>query len=244
MYIQTNDNNEIIQFIKVGNKPEINGYEIDNDTDIDILRNIFSYKFIDGEFILKDGAQQEKLKRVQEAKINALNNICHEQIVSGFDHTDGHHYSLQETDQLNLQALSLMASQGQPTSWKYDNGVCQFYTPEEMLALTGYATKYIMYHSTYYNQLKDQIKKMTSIDDIIAINYGVELDSEHAEALSAHTGGFVPNNISIITDTTDYTTVMYDVNMDSYPYEYMDPDLLEQTQSVDTEGRAILNGEA
>ena len=113
-----------------------------------------------------------------------------------------------------------------------------------MLALTGYATKYIIYHSTYYNQLKDQIKKMTSIDDIIAINYGVELDSEHAEALSAHTGGFVPNNISIITDTTDYTTVMYDVNMDSYPYEYMDPDLLEQTQSVDTEGWAILNGEA
>ena len=40
MFIQTNDNNEIIQIIFVGEKPLVNGYEID-DIDKTIFKKIY-----------------------------------------------------------------------------------------------------------------------------------------------------------------------------------------------------------
>ena len=54
MYIQTDKDNNIIQLITVGCCPAENGYEIPDDTSEDILKNIFSYKYINGEFVFKD----------------------------------------------------------------------------------------------------------------------------------------------------------------------------------------------
>ena len=212
MYIQTNDNNDIIQLVKIGDKPQPDGYEIDADTDIKILQHIFDYKYIDGDFVLKENAGQERLKNLQNIKIQTMRDVCRQQIINGFDHTDGHHYSFEETDQLNLQNLSIMAAQGLTTSYKYDGGTYQFYTPEEMLKLTEHAANYIMFHRTYYNQLKDQVCQMTSTDDVLKVNYGMELDKVHSEELHKHINKFNIQNFDVIEDINDYTYVLQDVD--------------------------------
>lgn len=214
MYVEVNDKNEIVQIIQTasGEMPEGNWHEVD-DIPEDILKNIFSFKYVGGKFVPVEGIEDKKLQRLKEAKISKMSEMCHTQIISGFDHTDGHHYSLRETDQLNLRTLSLMAAQGQTTSWKYDGGKYQFYTPEDMLALTEYASKFIMYHTAYYNQLKDQIRNLSSPDEVVSVNYGMSLDTAHTAELSAHTGGFVPRDLTAIVDDSDYQYLIEDVDV-------------------------------
>lgn len=212
MYIRTDENDNIIQLITAGDKP-INGYNIPH-ISYSVLSNIFSYKYINDKFILKENSNEYKLKKVRESKISAMSKICHNVIVKGFDHTDGHHYSLEESDQNNLNVLSIRASQGAITSWHYDYGPCQFYSSEEMIALTEYAFKFITYHQTYFNQLKAYINSLTNINDIIAIQYGIPLTGAYAENLELHTEGFLPPT-KLIEDITNYDKVLYDIDISS-----------------------------
>lgn len=214
MYIETDIDNNIITIIKIGLPPalqENNWHEIDNIPE-DVLHNIFSYKYIDEEFVLKENADELKLQKLREAKIQSMSEICHKVIISGFDHSDGHHYSLQESDQNSLNVLSIKASQGFDTTWHYDGGLCQFYSPEEMLALTEYAFKFITYHQTYFNQLKAQINNMDNIDQIIVIKYGEQLINIYNENLKMIVGDFQPS-IELFEDPTNYNVVLYDIDI-------------------------------
>lgn len=209
MYIQTDNENNIIQLITVGGMPSTNGYEVDSIPE-DVVSDLFNYKYIDGEFVHNDDpyvVPEETIVKIKETKIENLSQICRQLIIGGFDHTDGHHYSLSEADQLSLQNLAISAQMGNTTSWHYDDGQCQFYTPEEMLALTGYAAQFITYHRTYFNQLKDQVKNMTDVNEIIATTYGMKLDEAHSSTLKLHTGGF-ELQIQPVADDYDYDTLM------------------------------------
>ena len=109
MYIQTDKDNNIIQLITVGSCPAENGYEIPDDTSEDILKNIFSYKYIDGEFVFKDDTTNIKLQNVINAKLQFLSKTCNEQIEKGIDY-NGSHYSLNSNDdQINLIQLGFDA---------------------------------------------------------------------------------------------------------------------------------------
>ena len=230
MYIQTDKDNNIIQLITVGCHPSENGYEIPNNTSEDILKNIFSYKYIDGEFVFKDNTTNIKLQKVIQAKLQFLSKTCNEQIKKGIDY-NGSHYSLNSNDdQINLIQLgfdakvSILTGQPLETPLMYhaDGEECREYTAEEILGLSSLAKKYKTYHTTFFNTIKSQINNMTNIDDIIAINYDTSfLDETYLTKLTGIVGdlnslGFT---LEVIEDTTNYDIIKNDLDIDSLIFQ-------------------------
>lgn len=235
MLITVDSNNDITQLITIGGAPSDNTFEIPNDTDENILKNIFSYKYINGEFILKEDANSEKLNKIKEVKIAAMSKECNSQIVKGVD-WEGAHYSLTLDDQTNISNLTLLASAGNPVPYHADGdgANCRFFTAEEFVKFSTYCQQFKVYQLTYYNQLKGYINSVSSIDDILAINYGTLLTGEYADALTTMTSGF-EYTIPVVEDTTNYNCYLYDVDVNSlrFPTEEPIEDMTGESESVD-----------
>lgn len=116
---------------------------------------------------------------VREAKINKMSQTCNQVIEAGFDiELSGkiEHFSLTTQDQLNLISLSSMAANGmEAIPYHADGEICRFYSNAEMQAIVARATAFKIYHTTYYNALKNYINSLDTIEAIAAITYGVEL---------------------------------------------------------------------
>lgn len=235
MLIVVDKDDNIIQLITVGGVPSDNTFEISNDIDEDILKNIFSYKYVNGEFILKEDANSEKLNKIKEVKIAAMSKECNSQIVKGVD-WEGAHYSLTLDDQTNISNLTLLASAGNPVPYHADGdgANCRFFTAEEFVKFSTYCQQFKVYQLTYYNQLKGYINSLSSIDDILAINYGTLLTGEYADALTTMTSGF-EYTIPVVEDTTNYNCYLYDVDVNSlrFPTEEPIEDMTGESESVD-----------
>ena len=246
MYIQTDKENNIIQLITVGCCPAENGYEISDDISEDILKNIFSYKYINGEFVFKDSTTDTKFQNVVKAKLQFLSQTCNELIQKGIDY-NGSHYSLNaEDDQINLIQLgfdakvSIMTGQplDYPLMYHADGEDCREYTAEEILGLSSLAKKYKTYHTTFYNTIRSQINSMTNLNDIIAINYDISfLDSEHLAKLVEIVGdlsslGF---ELEVVEDPTNYDIIKNDIDLDSLVFNTISPEetVIDETTSED-----------
>jgi len=113
-----------------------------------------------------------------------MSRTCNQVIEAGFDLqlSDGniHHFSLTTQDQINLISLGSMAANGMESiPYHADGEICRFYTAEEITTILAQATAFKIYHTTYYNALKNYINSLDSIEDIAAITYGVELPEEY-----------------------------------------------------------------
>ena len=119
-----------------------------------------------------------------DAKNRELSKICNQTIESGVDvgMLDGqiHHFSLTTQDQLNLISLQAMVNQGlEQIPYHADGELCKFYTPVEIKMIISEATKWKTYHTTYYNALKNYVKSLNDIHQIMEIQYGIELPEEY-----------------------------------------------------------------
>ena len=223
MFIKTDNDNNIIQLISVGTKPTENGYEISNDTPEEIVQNIFDYKYINGEFVKKDNVDAERLQKIKNVKIANMSNTCNSVIEAGIDY-NGEHYSLKQTDQINLMKLESVAMT-QPNSvifYHADGQLCRKYTAEEIISIAQISVQYITYHTTYFNFMKSQINNMTSIDDIIAMNYGTRLVEEYQSQLDVFSVN-LPFTMNEITDTYDYNKLLIAIDVDSLIIKDMTP---------------------
>lgn len=124
------------------------------------------------------------LEQVQELKILQTSAACNQAIEQGFDIilSDGevHHFSLTTQDQLNLISLSGMAANGMAAiPYHADGEICKFYSNADIVAIVDQATKYKIYHTTYYNALKNYINNLNDIDAIAAIHYGDVLPEKY-----------------------------------------------------------------
>lgn len=119
------------------------------------------------------------LEYVKESKINEMSRTCNQVIEAGFDIELGgkvEHFSLTTQDQLNLISLSSMAANGmEAIPYHADGEICRFYSNAEMQAIVARATAFKIYHTTYFNALKNYINSLDTIEAIAAITYGVEL---------------------------------------------------------------------
>ena len=118
---------------------------------------------------------------VRESKLREMSITCRQIIEAGFDlelRGENHHFSLDTQDQLNLISLSAMAQTQQLIPYHADGEQCIFYTNEEMNEIVETATAFKIYHTTYYNALKGYINSLETIQDIAAIQYGVEIPEE------------------------------------------------------------------
>ena len=132
---------------------------------------------------LQGSTEENSIEEEKNKKIIEMCAICQTTITSGIDYNN-EHYRLNTTDQINLTSLYSLAQLGQSVPYHADGKVCRIYTSEEMTRLVQTATKWVIYHTTYYNLLKHQIQDMTDIEEVKKVEYGTELSSEYQTILN------------------------------------------------------------
>lgn len=130
-----------------------------------------------------DQNEVASIEFIRSSKINEMSRTCNQVIEAGFDIELGgkiEHFSLTTQDQLNLISLSSMAANGmEAIPYHADGEICRFYSNAEMQAIVAQATAFKIYHTTYYNALKNYINSLDTIEAIAAITYGTVLPEEY-----------------------------------------------------------------
>ena len=129
------------------------------------------------------------------AKTAAMSAACNAAITAGMDveTTQGtEHFSLQETDQINLTAAVTAVQQG-AAGYPYhaDGELCRMFTAAEIGAVGQASIAHKLYHTTYCNHLFAWIRRATTAE-LAGITYGAELPEDLAasmQALLAQAGG-------------------------------------------------------
>lgn len=135
-----------------------------------------------------DSLEVDALEKLKERKITEMSAASQTTITNGIDY-NGKHYRLNTTDQINLTSLYALAQAGTPVPYHADGEVCRVFTPEEMCGLVQNATKWVIYHTTYFNLLKHQILSLETEDEVKAVYYGIELKDEYKSVLNSITAG-------------------------------------------------------
>src|SRR5699024_1886048 len=125
------------------------------------------------------------LEDKRAAKTAEMSAACNAAITAGMDveTTQGtEHFSLQETDQINLTAAVTAVQQG-AAGYPYhaDGELCRIFTAAEINAIGEASKAHKLYHTTYCNHLFDWIRRADAAE-LAGITYGAELPDD----LAAH----------------------------------------------------------
>lgn len=129
-----------------------------------------------------DEIEAESIAFVRMHKIAEMSATCRKTIEAGVDvelRGENHHFSLDTQDQLNLMSLGVMAQTQSMIPYHADGETCVFFTAEEISQIVSAATAHKVYHTTYYNALKNYINALETIEDIAAITYGTPIPDEY-----------------------------------------------------------------
>ena len=128
------------------------------------------------------------LEDKRAAKTAAMSAACNAAITAGMDveTTQGNeHFSLQETDQINLTAAVTAVQQG-AAGYPYhaDGELCRMFTAAEIGAVGQASIAHKLYHTTYCNHLFAWIRRATA-SELAGITYGAELPEDLAASMQA-----------------------------------------------------------
>lgn len=129
------------------------------------------------------------LKELQAHKLATVNTACNAATTAGCDValTDGsvEHYSLSETDQINLSA-AVAAVQAGAAAYPYhaDGELCKMYSADDIVLIGTAATGHKLYHTTYCNHLRAWIQRVETTEELEAIYYGAELPDDLASNMN------------------------------------------------------------
>ena len=130
----------------------------------------------------EDATPDELVEFTREAKLREMSIACRKTIEGGFDlelREEIHHFSLSTQDQLNLISLGALAQTQSLIPYHADNEDVIFYSNEEIEEIVDTANAFKIYHTTYHNALKKYINALETIEEIGAIEYGVEIPEEY-----------------------------------------------------------------
>lgn len=124
------------------------------------------------------------LELVRSSKVSEMNKTCQAVIESGVDVqlSDGntYHFSLTMTDQMNISSMYLKAVAGEePLPYHADNEPCKFYSAADIITINTAMENAVIFHTTYFNSLKMYINSLSTITEIGAIFYGIEIPVEY-----------------------------------------------------------------
>lgn len=127
-----------------------------------------------------DQIDELTLEYVKDAKIREMSAACNRIIVDGFDValSDGevHRFSMSTQDQLNFITLATMVANGQKEIPYHANGeLCKYYSAADMQMILDCATEFKLYHTTYFNSLREYIYSIGDVQSVSRIEYGVEI---------------------------------------------------------------------
>ena len=128
------------------------------------------------------------LEDKRAAKTAEMSAACNAAITAGMDveTTQGtEHFSLQETDQINLTAAVTAVQQG-AAGYPYhaDGELCRMFTAAEIGAVGQASIAHKLYHTTYCNHLFAWIRRATA-SELTGITYGAELPEDLAASMQA-----------------------------------------------------------
>ena len=210
MIIRVNSDNDIIQFITIGgDKDAPDCYEVD-DIPFDIMEDIFSYRYIDGQFVRKPDTDSKHVIEAKKHKIQFLNDTCASLIEGGIQIGDDH-YSLSYADQINLSKLVSQVTMYPeiPVFYHADGQLCRQYTPEEITSIGQVAEAWVIYHTTYCNYAKGYINSLHDFNAIRNFKYGDRLSDEFQIPLDAILATTQIIFQAVIVDPFDYDTILY-----------------------------------
>lgn len=143
---------------------------------------------------------QPTLEELKEAKRAEVNAACGQTIYKGITvelSTGVEHFSLSQTDQLNLFGLQAQIASGvTQIIYHADGQPCRFYPASDITLLIEKAMFHASYHTTYANSLRSWIDGVEMNGELETIYYGADVPKEYqSEILKTY--------LAQITTTTD-----------------------------------------
>lgn len=150
-----------------------------------------------GEYTIEDEPDERPLDVIRADKLAELSASCNAAITAGMDveTTQGtEHFSLQETDQINLTtALSAVQSGAAGYPYHADGQLCRLFTAAEIQAIAAASVKHKLYHTTLCNHLLTWARRAETKEELSGITYSADglpedLASNMAAVLAASAG--------------------------------------------------------
>ena len=190
--------------IEVKSSYALNGEVIEN-TSISQVADVWSperEEYIkgiayNGEYTIEDVPDDRPLDEIRTDKLAELSASCNDAITAGMDveTTQGtEHFSLQETDQINLTtALSAVQSGAAGYPYHADGQLCRLFTAAEIQAIAAASVKHKLYHTTLCNHLLTWARRAETREELSSITYSADglpedLASNMAAVLAAAAG--------------------------------------------------------
>lgn len=123
--------------------------------------------------------------KLTEEKCGELSAACHAAIVAGCDVQleDGsvRHFSLDETDQINLTTALATIERG-VAGYPYhaDGQICRLFSAADIYAIANAATAHKLYHTTLCNHLLAWARRAETDEELASITYGAQLPEDLA----------------------------------------------------------------
>lgn len=131
-----------------------------------------------GEYTIEEELDNRPFEEIQTEKLSSLSEICNQTIVAGMDveTTEGiEHFSLEETDQINLTtALSAIEQGVKGYPYHADKKLCRMFTAVELKAIAEKATAHKLYHTTLCNHLLTLTRRATTTAELDKITYSAD----------------------------------------------------------------------
>ncbi len=148
----------------------------DSNKEIQIAEALkYSYN---GEYTIEEEPDDRQLDEIRADKLEELSASCNAAITAGMDveTTKGtEHFSLQETDQINLTtALSAVQSGAAGYPYHADGQLCRLFTAAEIQAIAAASVKHKLYHTTLCNHLLTWARRAETKEELSGITYAAD----------------------------------------------------------------------
>ena len=131
-----------------------------------------------GEYTIEDVPDDRPLDEIRADKLAELSSYCNAAITAGMDveTTQGtEHFSLQETDQINLTtALSAVQSGAAGYPYHADGQLCRLFTAAEIQAIAAASVRHKLYHTTLCNHLLTWARRAETAEELSGITYAAD----------------------------------------------------------------------
>ena len=128
------------------------------------------------------------LEEVKQNKINEMNAIQQLTIQNGLDITlsDGtvEHFTLTDHDQTSLMGLQTKVLAGDEKIPWHDSDIstgCKYYSNADMAIITEKAMAFVMWHVTYFINLRVYILALETKEEVENIEYGTYIPEEYQD---------------------------------------------------------------
>lgn len=131
-----------------------------------------------GEYTIEEEPDDRPLEEIRADKLAELSADCNAAITAGMDveTTQGtEHFSLQETDQINLTtALSAVQSGAAGYPYHADGQLCRLFTAAEIQAIAAASVRHKLYHTTLCNHLLTWARRAEAKEELSGITYSAD----------------------------------------------------------------------